>query len=493
MKRISIFLLLLCFTFLTSTGQQFQVGKRSQTFTDPSRNNRQIDTDLFYPANTNGTNVPIAAGISRFPIIVFGHGFVIGTASYTWLADSLVKYGYIVALPATEGGILPSHDNFGKDISFVSGAIASLGNDAGSFLFQRVIPKAAVGGHSMGGGCSFLAASGNQAVIQALFNFAAAETNPSATAAAVLINKPSLLFSGSNDCIVPPATQQAMYANLTSTCKTYINITGATHCQFADNNFVCTLGQVTTGCNSSPITTGIVFSKVASLLIPFLDYYLKDDCNRGIDYLNVYNSLTGAVKLNTCNTFPSCGVVPVTLVDFTGKLSGKTITLNWKTASEINFSYFEVEKSFDGSNFNSFVRVQSKGGPSAVSLYTVSDKNPYPENCYYRLKIVNADGGYSYSSVIRIKTSKKAIVLNTVYPNPVIHNASLQFYSGIQQRIIVKVFNVQGICIISKSVNLQKGITNDILMTNSLSAGTYFLRITNPENDNIHTATLIKE
>ena len=120
MKRISIFLLLLCFTFITSSGQQFQVGKRSQTFADPSRNNRQIATDLYYPVNTNGTNVPIAAGISRFPIVVFGHGFVIGTASYSWLADSLVKNGYIVALPATEGGILPSHDNFGKDISFLS-------------------------------------------------------------------------------------------------------------------------------------------------------------------------------------------------------------------------------------------------------------------------------------------------------------------------------------------------------------------------------------
>ena len=54
--------------------QNFQSGKTSISFTDISRN-RQIPTDIYYPANTAGNNVPIASGNTKFPVVVFGHGF----------------------------------------------------------------------------------------------------------------------------------------------------------------------------------------------------------------------------------------------------------------------------------------------------------------------------------------------------------------------------------------------------------------------------------
>ncbi|MFM2138333.1 MAG: hypothetical protein RJA57_640, partial [Bacteroidota bacterium] len=203
----------------------------------------------------------------------------------------------------TEGTISPNHDQFGRDIAFLCQRIMSLNDSSASFLFGRVTQKSAAGGHSMGGGASFLAMT-SSAAITALFNFAAAETNPSAKAAALTIQRPSLIFSGSGDCIVPPATQQEMYANIPYACKTFINISGGLHCHFGNNESTCALGQLTSGCNSSSITATTVFQKVCSLLIPFLAHYLKGDCNGRTAFETAYNTITGVVKLRTCLTDP---------------------------------------------------------------------------------------------------------------------------------------------------------------------------------------------
>lgn len=299
-------LLLLC--LIVPAFSQYALGKRTIVFYDNNRSSRAVSTELYYPASSAGTGTPLVSGTEKFPVVVFGHGFVMPVTAYTWLADSLVRYGYIVAFPSTESGFSPSHDNFGKDIAFLCQRISSLNDSAASFLFGRVSAKTAAAGHSMGGGSSFLAMNANTN-INALFNFAAAETSPSAKTAALSIQKPALIFSGSSDCIVAPAQQQDMYNNIPYTCKTYININNALHCQFGNNDATCVFGQVTSGCNSSSITAPVVFEKICYLLIPFLNYYLKTDCNAGPVYQSNYNSITAVSKQQTCSADPAGCVV----------------------------------------------------------------------------------------------------------------------------------------------------------------------------------------
>ena len=64
--------------------QGFLVGYRQITFTDPSRSNRSIPTDVYYPATSSGTNAPIASG--AFPVLVLGHGFVMDVSAYRCFA-----------------------------------------------------------------------------------------------------------------------------------------------------------------------------------------------------------------------------------------------------------------------------------------------------------------------------------------------------------------------------------------------------------------------
>jgi len=283
MKRLCIPIVMLVSLFFhsNSVAQPFAIGETNITFNDPARGGRSIPAQIYYPATAAGTNATPAAGMHC--LVVFGHGFLIGFSQYQWLANALVPNGYIVAFPDTETGF-PSHGDFGDDIAFLVGAIQAEGTISGSVLFGAVGNKSAVGGHSMGGGASFLAAGGNTG-IDALFNFAAAETNPSAIAAAGNVSVPTLVIEGTDDCVTPSAGNTGdMYAALSTPCQSLISITGASHCQFANNDFVCGLGQI--GCGGS-ISQGDQEDVVITYVLPFLNYHLKMDCDAGTTFDNL--------------------------------------------------------------------------------------------------------------------------------------------------------------------------------------------------------------
>ncbi len=257
-----------------------QIGHTTVTFIDSLRNNRQIATEIYYPATSAGNNTPIAAGV--FPLITFGHGFVMVWSAYQNFWDLLVPEGYILAFPTTEGSFSPSHADFGKDLKFLIAKIQSSGVGA-------VIPSASVGttsaimGHSMGGGCSFLAAE-NNLMITTMVSFASANTNPSSITASQQVSVPTLLFSGTNDCVTPPSQHQnIMYDSTAAAFKTQVNITGGGHCFFANSNFNCTFGENT--CSPSPtITRAEQQSVTNNFLKLWLAYFLKNDCQKAQDF-----------------------------------------------------------------------------------------------------------------------------------------------------------------------------------------------------------------
>ncbi len=476
----------------TAFAQPYATGKRTITFFDNARSARPIPTDIYYPANTAGNNVALATGTVKFPVVVFGHGFLISTNAYKWLADSLVKNGYVVAFPATEDGILPSHLDFGLDLSFLCSRLTSLNDSSASFLFQRVVKRAAVAGHSMGGGASFLATATQNSSIRALFNFAAAETTPPATIAAALVFKPTLIFSGSNDCVVPDSVQEAMYNNIFLACKTYINITGALHCQFANNNLICQAGQIVAGCGFTSLSTQTVLSKTSALLIPFLDYYLKDICLRGDVFVNTYNTITGVTKRRSCFPFPSCGVVPVKLLSFTGKVENNKSLLYWTTASEENFDHFEVERSINGTEFSSFVSVASKAPNGSGATYNTIDNFPFAGINFYRLKMVDRDGSFAYSNIVKLQTGKKELAVTQLFPNPVQDQLNIQLQSDKKQAASLSIIDITGKTLKVITVNLTAGINNTSINLSAYSSGTYMIKFSNAQGINLGTFRIVK-
>lgn len=282
---------LACAAALTVTASSshaaFAIGHTSRTFIDASRGNRSVATEIYYPAAVAGEDVPVGDGSGeRFPVVAFGHGFVMAWSAYENIWEGLVPEGYIVAFPRTEGSFSPSHEQFGRDIAFVANALAAEGANGASIFFDRVSGRAAAMGHSMGGGASVLAAS-YDATIDAVANLAAAETNPSAIAAAALVTRPSLVISGANDCVTPPAQhQQPIYDALESACKTFVSIAGASHCQFAESNVFCNIGEGS--CSPPPaISRAQQHALTMTLLLPWLDTFLRNEPDAWIAFQDV--------------------------------------------------------------------------------------------------------------------------------------------------------------------------------------------------------------
>jgi pimeloyl-ACP methyl ester carboxylesterase len=84
--------------------------------------------------------------------------------AYQNIWEGLVPEGFVVALPINEGGLLPSHSSFGADLSFVIASLRAENLNPASTLYGKLGAKAAVMGHSMGGGASFLSADADPSI-----------------------------------------------------------------------------------------------------------------------------------------------------------------------------------------------------------------------------------------------------------------------------------------------------------------------------------------
>lgn len=314
MKRL-ILLIACCFSI--SVFAQYQIGHTTITFNDPARTGgygsgggagRQIQTEIYYPANSAGDNIAVASG--QFPVITFGHGFAMSWDAYTNIWQHYVARGFILAFPRTEGGLIPgpSHGDFGTDLRQVSDKMLALNSNGSSIFNGKVLQKAAIMGHSMGGGASFLAAATN-ANIETVIGLAPAETTPSAITAASNVNVPALIFSGSSDGVTPPADHHIpIYQGLTSTCKSFVSITGGAHCYYANTNFNCDFGESTSSPSIS-ITRAEQQTATFTVLDPWLDFKLKGICDSYAAFLLATQSTPGTVNETSCPNLPTVTIV----------------------------------------------------------------------------------------------------------------------------------------------------------------------------------------
>jgi hypothetical protein len=109
---------------------------------------------------------------------------------------------------------------------------------------------------------------------------------------------------------------------------------------------------------------------------------------------------------------------PVKLISFTGELKRYGAELKWITQNEINSDKFEIQRSRNGIEYNAIGAVQAKGNSSGEVSYGFIDADIKPGTNYYRLKMVDRDGSYEYSSIVILKADKQTDVLS-IYPNPV--------------------------------------------------------------------------
>jgi hypothetical protein len=204
-------------------------------------------------------------------------------------------------------------------------------------------------------------------------------------------------------------------------------------------------------------------------------------------------SLTGSVTstsvpnpFNSFSTFAlgdnlnGKNVLPVELLYFNASANNnRQVNLTWATSSETNNSYFTVEKSNDGANFEYFQKISSKGinGNSSLQLdYSTIDSKPFSGVTYYRLKQTDLNGKYAYSAVRTVNMDNKQSL--AVYPNP---SAGTVYVNGLDKSansVNVEWFDLAGRSILQQTATVQSGVAT---LNTNLKNGAYILRIKNTD------------
>lgn len=164
--------------------------------------------------------------------------------------------------------------------------------------------------------------------------------------------------------------------------------------------------------------------------------------------------------------------LPVTFVDFTGKVDGNAILLEWATMSELNNEHFEIERSVDGKNFVIIGYVEGAGVSSERIDYQFIDNTPEYGYQYYRLLQVDYNGVRTYADkIIRVLYQNNEEDRVLVAPNP----SDGQFRISVNGNIAngtVQIMSQNGMVVRELDVD---GCESMIDITD-LSNGIYFLR-----------------
>lgn len=154
-------------------------------------------------------------------------------------------------------------------------------------------------------------------------------------------------------------------------------------------------------------------------------------------------------------------ILPVTLLAFNVSSVQAGVLLQWATASEQHNKGFEIERSTDAVNWKKigFHASKAGNGNSVLQLkYSYTDHQPAAGTNYYRLKQVDDDGQYEYSTIQLIKFNAVNPVI--IYPNPAKDNISIRGLSGNET---VQIYDVAGRKvkqIINRVTQLHIGITD---------------------------------
>lgn len=202
-----------------------------------------------------------------------------------------------------------------------------------------------------------------------------------------------------------------------------------------------------------------------------------------------YNLSPGIIANQVLNSIP----LPVELISFHGiQENDFTNTLNWTVDQEIHLQGYDIEVSEDQQAFQKIGFVEAKNQGAQQQVYQFNDKKPY-KNSYYRLKMIDQDGKYSYSEIVYLQ--QQAFSQETsFYPNPCKQTLNIQYQTSSEGQLYIEILDIRGKRLRTQVVLATAGQNtfqfNDL---GSLPSGLYFLKILQEGNTSASIYKVLKE
>ena len=179
--------------------------------------------------------------------------------------------------------------------------------------------------------------------------------------------------------------------------------------------------------------------------------------------------------------------LPVELTSFTAATNGLNSVLNWKTATEINNSGFEIDrKSMNNeqltmSNWTRVGFVAGNGTSNVPHNYSYNEKVASAGTYSYRLKQIDHNGAFKYSQEVMVKVgiAPNVFDLSQNYPNPFNPTTSIQFSVPSDGRVTLKVYNTIGqeVATLFNDVAKAGEYHQAVFDGSRLASGIYFARL----------------
>ena len=235
---------------------------------------------------------------------------------------------------------------------------------------------------------------------------------------------------------------------------------------YFDGNLVLTYLDAPLDYQLATATTPIIFFRD--------DVTAANPCESGPSaarLISISNTASDATAvLATWNNL-CLSVLPVSLNSFTAQKNNNDGLLQWQTSNETSSAYFDIERSYDGKTFTTVSKVNAQ--QSSNNSYSYNDNAVFASTnskVFYRLKIVDANGNYKYSSIVKL-TSIKDIKIG-VFPNPATNAVTI---SGLNNKDVIRVLSIDGKVLLQQTAQVQSMIIN----IEKYKSGSYILQVQN--------------
>ncbi len=168
--------------------------------------------------------------------------------------------------------------------------------------------------------------------------------------------------------------------------------------------------------------------------------------------------------------------LPISINYFTGIKQNSGHLLNWKiTCNSSPFANIEMERSTDNRNYKSIYSIYATA-LRCQQPFDHTDTNPAAGINYYRLKMTDANGKITYSTVVSLLNANKGIDILNIAPNPIVGGSfDLKISAAQNTPIDIIITDMQGRVMQKKAVSMVAGFNSIPVNVARLTTGTYQL------------------
>ena len=165
------------------------------------------------------------------------------------------------------------------------------------------------------------------------------------------------------------------------------------------------------------------------------------------------------------------GVIPVTLISFSAQKNNESVLLKWQATRETSFKEYEIQRSTDGINF---YKTGSVIGRNFANYDYTDNRLPIAKNVFYRLKMIDIDGRFSYSKIVSVKLNDNFYDA-AIFPNPAANKITVKMEQLFFAKTMVQVTDMAGRNVLQTSIPpAQNNFEMDV---KQLPTGRYLIQI----------------